>query len=327
MNETQRNQLSERRIAPINGAALMKQKFAANRFLVDSLLSQGLYVLAGKPKIGKSWLALQLCLAVAKGENFINLETKKAGALYFCLEDGYARIQARLPMLTDSVPSNTHFINISSTIGNGLEEDIENFVSRERDVRLVVIDTLQIVRAKNSSYADDYRELCSVKSLADRLGITILFIHHVNKGKLTDPFDTISGTNGILGSCDGGFVLIPKERGESEAVLYATSRDFEERKINLAFSENCQWNCADDDTDIVAIVKDFLLRNGGYFSNTATVLLELLGDELPESTTVNSLSRLLGNSSGELSANGVEFKSSRTKNSRNIDLRLIGDDS
>jgi len=313
------------RIEPIDGALLMKKRFSANRFLVDSLLSHGLYVLSGKPKIGKSWLALQMCLAIAKGEDFLNLETKRASTLYFCLEDDYPRIQARLSMLTDNVPSNTHFLNHASIIGNGLEEDIEDFVTRERSVKLVVIDTLQMVRGRSSNYADDYRELCSVKSLADKLGITILFIHHVNKAKSSDPFETISGTNGILGSSDGGFVLIPKERGEPEAALYATSRDFEERKLNLAFSKSCRWDCVDSYTNIAETVKKFLAESGGYFSGTATVLLELLGAELPGSVTGNSLSRLLGANSENLSIQGIEFKVSRSKYSRNIELKLTGD--
>ncbi len=64
-------------------------------FAVDGLLAQGLYILAGSPKAGKSWLALQLCLAVAKGEKLLECETSSGTALYFCLEDGYERIQKR----------------------------------------------------------------------------------------------------------------------------------------------------------------------------------------------------------------------------------------
>ena len=69
-------------------------------FVIDGLLAQGLYILAGAPKVGKSWLALDMCLSIAKGEKNLGLKTSQGTALYLCLEDSYARIQNRLYELT-----------------------------------------------------------------------------------------------------------------------------------------------------------------------------------------------------------------------------------
>ena len=70
-------------------------------FVIDGLIAQGLYILAGAPKVGKSWLALDMCLSIAKGEKILGLKTSQGTALYLCLEDSYARIQYRLYELTD----------------------------------------------------------------------------------------------------------------------------------------------------------------------------------------------------------------------------------
>ncbi len=56
-------------------------------FVVDNLITQGLFILAGAPKIGKLWLALDICLSVAKGEPVLNASTTQGTALYLCLED------------------------------------------------------------------------------------------------------------------------------------------------------------------------------------------------------------------------------------------------
>ena len=93
----------------VNGEMLMNTFLPPIEFAVESLIPQGLHILSGSPKIGKSWLALMLCLKVAKGENLWNFETKQGTALYLCLEDSLARIQSRLFDITDDAPPNIRF--------------------------------------------------------------------------------------------------------------------------------------------------------------------------------------------------------------------------
>ena len=75
---------------------IMTTVYKPIEFVIDGLLAQGLYILAGAPKVGKSWLALDMCLSIAKGEKNLDLKTSQGTALYLCLEDSYARIQNRL---------------------------------------------------------------------------------------------------------------------------------------------------------------------------------------------------------------------------------------
>lgn len=101
---------------------IMTTVYKPIEFVVDGLLAQGLYILAGAPKVGKSWLALDMCLSIAKGEKVLGQETAQGTALYLCLEDSYARIQNRLYEITDEPTENLHFTVMSESIGSGLEE-------------------------------------------------------------------------------------------------------------------------------------------------------------------------------------------------------------
>ena len=147
---------------------IMTTVYKPIEFVIDGLIAQGLYILAGAPKVGKSWLALDMCLSIAKGEKNLGLKTSQGTALYLCLEDSYARIQNRLYELTDEPTEMLYFSVMSDPIGGGLEEQIEGFVSEHRDLKIVFIDTLQMVRGStDSSYGSDYKDLSILKALAD----------------------------------------------------------------------------------------------------------------------------------------------------------------
>ena len=147
---------------------IMTTVYKPIEFVIDGLLAQGLYILAGAPKVGKSWLALDMCLSIAKGESVLGQKTLQGTALYFSV--------------------------MSESIGNGLEEQIESFKIEHCGLKIVFIDTLQMVRGStDSSYGSDYKDLSVLKALADKLEITVIVVHHTRKCKDSDPFNMISG--------------------------------------------------------------------------------------------------------------------------------------
>lgn len=117
----------------LDGETLISTVLPPIRFVVDKLLPQGLHILAGAPKVGKSWLALWLCLCVAKGEPVWNFPTLRGGVLYLCLEDSYSRIQNRLLDITDNAPADLCFATVSEKLHSGLEEQIEGFLGAHPD--------------------------------------------------------------------------------------------------------------------------------------------------------------------------------------------------
>ena len=144
----------------VDGETLMSQPLRPPDFVVSGLLSKGLHILAGSPKVGKSWLALWLAVTVAKGEPVWGMNTRQGTTLYLCLEDSVLRIQNRLFEITEEAPPSVHFCTECAPIGQGLEEQIESFVSEHPGTVLVIIDTLQIIRpVHDATYANDYASM------------------------------------------------------------------------------------------------------------------------------------------------------------------------
>ena len=108
----------------IDGATLMAKPFVPLPFIVDTLLSQGLHILAGSPKVGKSWLALWLAVTVAKGESVWGQSAKQGTTLYLCLEDSQLCIQNRLLDITEDAPPTVHFSTEAALLGRGLEQHL-----------------------------------------------------------------------------------------------------------------------------------------------------------------------------------------------------------
>lgn len=227
------------KLAVIDGETLMDMKLPPTKFCVETLLPQGMCILGGASKIGKSWWVLDLCVRIAKGEPMWDLKTTKGTTLYLCLEDTLRRVQNRLLCITDEVPPNTFFAISAGTLSDGLCEQIREFVKEHPDTVFVAVDTFQIVRNNNidTSYANDYDEIRLLKQLADELNICLLLVHHLRKQGDSDPFNKLTGTTGIVGAVDTAFVLDKSKRNADSATLYCTGRDVEDRQLELQFSK------------------------------------------------------------------------------------------
>ena len=240
-------------------------------------------------------------------------------------EDSFQRIQNRLYELTDEPVENLHFVILSDTIGKGLEEQIEQFKSEHSDLKVMFIDTLQMVRGStDSSYGSDYKELSVLKALADKLEITVIVVHHTRKCKDIDPFNMISGSTGISGCVDGSLVLIENKRGSRNAKLFCVGRDIENQEINLVF-ENSRWKVVDEATAKEAdffsfAVHDFMLERN-YFTGSATELAIMLSKILCKEIFANHIKKELMKHAYELQSYGVTFKSRRSNGQRVIILK------
>ena len=143
----------------VDGRTLMDRPLQPPNFVVDTLLAQGLHILAGSPKVGKSWLALWLAVTVAKGEPVWNMSTKQGTTLYLCLEDSVLRIQNRLFEITEDAPDSVHFCTECALIGQGLEEQVDTFLAAHPDTVLV-----KYSRSAGQSVRIVYRDIGRVDS-------------------------------------------------------------------------------------------------------------------------------------------------------------------
>ena len=293
-------------------------------FIVDRLLAPGLYVLAGAPKVGKSWLVLDLCLSVADGQDFLGHRTNKGQVVYLALEDSLIRLQNRVYEFTDEPTENLDFALLADSIGNGLEEQLENLKTVRPELKLIVIDTLQKIRSGTDvSYASDYKELSVLKSLADKMEIAILLVHHTRKNFDPDPFNMISGTTGISGCCDGQFLLWESKRGSREGKLICVGRDIENKEISVAF-DRYHWTVTDSiepyKRDKFALAVHDLMLYERSFIGSATALCELLTRRYGGQFFANRVTRDLIQHTDELASLGVKFTWRRSHGSRIITL-------
>jgi hypothetical protein len=326
------------RLSAIDGETLMTTPLPPIRFTISGLLPQGLHILAGAPKVGKSWLALWLCLCVAKGDNVWEFPVVRGDVLYLCLEDSYSRIQNRLLDITDDAPDNLFFATMSEKLRGGLEQQIERFLKEHPGTALIVIDTLQRIRSITNDvnpYASDYRDLSILKELADRHRIAILLIHHLRKMNDDDPMNMISGTTGISGATDSNFVLRKDKRGGGTATLYCTGRDIEYRELTLEFdTETHIWKLLSDSVttepqlrnELIILLYEFLGERK-LFIGTATELAEMLEKRSGEPLIPAALTKRLIRCRDELAACGITFETHRTRDRRELRLALVGDGS
>lgn len=329
MNET-KNMLTV-----VDGETLMDMKLPPTKFCVETLLPQGISILGGAPKIGKSWMVLDLCVRIAKGEAIWNLSTQKGTTLYLCLEDPLNRIQQRLCMLTDEVPENAYFATMAGTLADGLCEQIRNFVSEHPDTVLVAIDTFQIVRSNttDTSYANDYDDVRQMKQLADELSISILLVHHLRKQGDGDPLNKISGTTGISGAMDAIFVLDKSKRNADTATLVCTGRDIEYREMEMKLSkENCVWNLVSDSLEnpqmrlpdeMVALTQ--FMKAQKFFNGTNSEFTELFNSHYGKRLSAKSLKQMMNRWRYSLEEQSVQFTSRRSNGQRLLDISYSSD--
>ena len=320
---------------PIDAETLLSTPLPPVRWLIPGLLPAGLSLLAGASKAGKSWLCLWLCLQLTRGGEIWGRATQPQTVLYLCLEDTYARIQGRLFRLTEApVPSRLYFQTGSCAIGDGLELQIEKFLSQHPETGLVVIDTLQKVRTadpNNGAYASDYQDMSALKSLADRRGIGLLLVHHLRKQGASDPFQQISGSNGLMGAADTIW-LLQRQRMSDTARLLVTGRDMDSCTLHLQ-TRDCIWQLLEEESaeaQVRKAIPDYLwqaadfVRRADNWTGTAT---ELLTAAAITGVQPNQFTRkLVEHFYTVFAPQGIRYQSRRTSNTRLLCFTCDEDD-
>lgn len=326
-----------KKLSVIDGETLADLRLPPTRFCVQTLLPQGVTILGGAPKIGKSWMVLELCVRVAKGEAMWGMATTQGTTLYLCLEDTLRRVQERLLCITDEVPANAFFATAAGTLADGLCEQIRQFTAEHPDTVLVAIDTFQMVRGGDTelSYANDYAEVQKMKKLADDLNISLLLVHHLRKQGDSDPLNKLSGTTGISGAVDAVFVLDKDKRSQSGATLICTGRDIEYRELLLQFSkQSYTWELVQDsmDTPTLLLPKELaafveFMRSIGTYHGGNSELAERFHAHSGETISAKSLKQLMNKWRYQLEEQGICFQSHRSNGQRLIDISFSALDS
>lgn len=274
---------------------LQKAQLQPTVFLIAGILPEGTTILSAASKVGKSWMVLDMGLSIAEGADFMGHKTKQSGVLYLALEDSPSRLQDRMNKILGGrkAPEGFLFATAAPTLDNSLLDQLDATLQQYPDTKLVIIDTLQKIRGRalprESGYELDYREMGAIKTHMDKKGVSVLAVHHNRKMKdESDPFNMISGTNGIMGAADTVWTIIKDKRTDNEATLHITGRDVAQSDTVITFDKSSwKWKAmgaldlltaqreqaAYESDPVVKTIRELLKRHGEW-KGTARELMD-----------------------------------------------------
>lgn len=237
----------------ISARELCDLEFEPIKYVVPGYIAEGLTLLAGKPKLGKSWLCMEFGLAVADGGICLgDVQCEGGDVLYLALEDNRRRLQSRIRKLWQleaqvhaPVPERLHLATEWPRTNEGGIAAIRDWINAHPQARLVIVDVLAMfkstAKAKDQTlYEGDYLAIKELQSLAMDTGVAIVVVHHTRKsGAEVDPFEKVSGTLGLSGAADTTIIL---DRDSNGCTLYGRGRDIEEIETAVQFDKlTCRW--------------------------------------------------------------------------------------
>lgn len=220
------------------------------------LLVEGTCILSAKPKLGKSWLALAMCIALANGDDFLGYQTRQCSVLYLDLETSESLQQKRLrKMLKGKEPPRKFYLDTETdSIEEGFVDQIENYLVQDPDIGFVVIDVFQIIRtkaktSKETEYEHAYRDITPLNELAQKYHISIVLVCHDRKAvDPDDPFSNILGSTGLQGAATQMIVMFKKKKDDPIhiSVKGKTIDGLPELNVNL---EDAEWSIVEGGGD------------------------------------------------------------------------------
>jgi hypothetical protein len=231
---------------PVKSAAeLQGKQFSPVHYVVGGYIAEGCSILAGKPKIGKSWIMLDVGLAVAAGSKVLGADAEQGDVLYLALEDNERRLKTRIQKILGPFvawPAAFTFATEWRRAEEGLA-DIRAWLKTAARPRLIVVDVLARFRAPTGSqnaYDADYAAIAGLQAISSEFRVAVVVVHHLRKSAAdSDPFDKVSGTLGLSGAADAVLIL---DRSGQGVTLYGRGRDIEEIETAVEFDKvTCRW--------------------------------------------------------------------------------------
>lgn len=331
----------------ISAKDLLQLEIPPAEFIVKGLIPIGLTVIGAPAKSFKSFMALQMSVAVTKGQEFMGFSVESCGVLYLDLESTRRRPKNRLQLILneEEAPENLYIVTQIDNMDGSFEEDIEEILNEHPEIRLVIIDVFKKVRPPKRGNADqyerDYEDYGYMKQLADDLNIAIILITHTTKMKHPDdPFNELIGSAGVMGSIDAAIVLKKEKREDSTAKIYITGRDMEEQCYEAEFDKQLfKWKMLGDaetvqnqrryqeymDSNIIKTLLTVLKQNNYNWSGTVSDLKTIsygLG------TPIHQESRQIGVALNDYKDllekyEGITFSKDRDKSKREYKFSII----
>jgi AAA domain len=272
----------------ITAETLQSKHFNQVRIILPDLIPEGTTILAGKPKVGKSWLALDICMAVADETRFVLGDKRPihGDVLYIALEDNQRRLKKRIAKIAQGRacwPNRLALHTEWKRLDQGGLEDIEAWCKSVKEPRLIWIDTLAKIRPiggpNEHAYAADYRAIEGLQRLSGQYQVGIVLNHHLRKMASDDAFDEVSGTLGLNGAAD---TIIVMKRHAGMMKIHVQGRDIESAEFAAEFNRHtCRWRIVGDADEV-------------FRSEERQAIIAALKDAAPEKMSIGDIVAVTG---------------------------------
>lgn len=288
-------QLDTPKLESFTASELMEMDLPELKTVVEDILKIGVCVLSSKSKMGKSWLCLQMGIAVASGTEFLGKKTTKCDVLYIDLENDKRLTKERLIKLLagNKPPQNLFLINDTPTMEKGFTKSVEAFIKEHTDIHLVIIDIWAKIkypkRRNETDYDADYRGISELKRFAEKYDLSIILVTHNRKMvDTTDEYSNIMGSTAMQGASDEYIVISKERRSDAEATISINGRTVEELKLKATFDKDiCKWKLLGEaeeyerqkqkaeyeNNPIVATVKKLVSTNNGKWQGRISEMI------------------------------------------------------
>jgi RecA-family ATPase len=243
---------------------LLNADLPEQKWLVNELIPVGLVSLAGRPKVGKSWMALQLAVAVATGGRFLDKQVEQGAVLYIALEDGKGRLKNRLEAINVEKNSGMPltFKSKYRLLNAGGLDDL--YLEAESGFyKLIVIDTFgrAVGQIEVRDYSENVSILAPLQSLAQRTDTTILLVDHHSKLSRSNPIYDLIGSIGKAGTYDT-IAGLYREQGKQGAKFAVIGRDQDDIELSVEFDHTtyCWQSLGDISTAFDREVLDAIME-------------------------------------------------------------------
>ena len=292
--------------------------------IIDGIMkSNGLYCLVAEPKVGKSFLALQLANSLTNNKEFLRFKVNPTPVLYISTELSSLQLKERLDITSyEFSPKSFFFLERDEEhklcLRDDLLLDIRKFATKYNG-KLVIIDIMCGIDYGYDLDINNYNDVMKnmfdkYRELSKKYNLTFLLVHHLNKEGKT------LGNTGMDGNMNGILTLINNK--DNTYTLKIINRDFEEQNLNLIKNDKLIFEIMNEDNTELDFNLSAFMRYVIKKKEVIFTLAEIVA-ELNLLITPSRFGRLLNSNIKRLEQEGIYIELNRTATSRNYKVKFI----
>lgn len=243
------------RVKSISATEFLRLDGLKTDYIIPNLLPEvGRIALYGVAKKGKSFLALQLAMAVCQGIPFLGHEVVKPGPVLYLQFDTPPQLwQDRLRKLQDSgisIPDNLYVLHPdtqprrANLLDGGQAHQIHEMLTA-RLPALVIIDVLASIHHLKENEADDMKQIIGRLNTLFQ-GRAYMIVHHTSKPNLQpgagqhSPSSAGRGSSYLGGEMDANWLLTSTSEGQGKLTIEARFAA-PDKPLHLVQNESGLW--------------------------------------------------------------------------------------